>query len=59
MSRNIDRFEGSKVFFEDGTAAEVDTVVYRTGYKVTFPFFDDTVVPPPIITSTCTGGWST
>ena len=41
---NIDRFEGSKVFFEDGSAAEVDTVVYCTGYKVTFPFFDDTVV---------------
>ena len=41
---NIDRFEGSKVFFEDGSAAEVDTVVYCTGYKVTFPFFDDKVV---------------
>ena len=41
---NIDRFEGAKVFFVDGTAAEVDTVVYCTGYKVSFPFFDGTVV---------------
>ncbi len=41
---NIDRFEGSKVFFEDGSAVEVDIVVYCTGYKVTFPFFDDKVV---------------
>lgn len=41
---NIDRFEGSKVFFVDGTAAEVDVVVYCTGYKVTFPFLDDRVV---------------
>ncbi len=41
---NIDRFEGSKVFFVDGTAAEVDTVVYCTGYKVTFPFLDERVV---------------
>ncbi|HEX5769453.1 MAG TPA: NAD(P)-binding domain-containing protein [Nocardioidaceae bacterium] len=41
---NIDRFEGSKVFFVDGSAAEVDTVVYCTGYKVTFPFFDERVV---------------
>lgn len=41
---NIDRFEGSKVFFVDGSAAEVDIVVYCTGYKVTFPFFDDKVV---------------
>ncbi|HSE70873.1 MAG TPA: NAD(P)-binding domain-containing protein [Nocardioidaceae bacterium] len=41
---NIDRFEGAKVFFEDGSAAEVDTVVYCTGYKVTFPFLDERVV---------------
>ncbi len=40
----IDRFEGSKVFFVDGSAAEVDTVVYCTGYRVSFPFLDDTVV---------------
>jgi len=41
---NIDRFEGSKVFFEDGSAAEIDTVIYCTGYKVSFPFLDATVV---------------
>ncbi len=42
---NVDRFEGSKVFFVDGRAVEVDTVVYCTGYKVTFPFLDERVVP--------------
>ncbi len=41
---NIDRFEGSKVFFADGSATEVDVVVYATGYKVTFPFLDERVV---------------
>ena len=41
---NIDRFEGAKVFFVDGTAVEVDTVVYCTGYKVTFPFLDERFV---------------
>ena len=41
---NVDRFEGSKVFFSDGTAAEVDVVIYCTGYKVTFPFFDAKLV---------------
>jgi cation diffusion facilitator CzcD-associated flavoprotein CzcO len=41
---NIDRFEGSKVFFADGSAAEVDVVVYCTGYQVTFPFLDEQVV---------------
>jgi thioredoxin reductase len=40
----IDRFEGSKVFFTDGTADEYDVVVYCTGYKVSFPFLDDAVV---------------
>jgi dimethylaniline monooxygenase (N-oxide forming) len=42
---NIDRFEGSKAFFVDGTAAEVDTVIYCTGYKVTFPFLDERFLP--------------
>ena len=41
---NIDRFEGSKVFFTDGTAGEYDVVVYCTGYRVSFPFFTKAVV---------------
>jgi cation diffusion facilitator CzcD-associated flavoprotein CzcO len=41
---NIDRFEGAKVFFVDGSAVEVDTVIYCTGYKVTFPFLDERFV---------------
>jgi dimethylaniline monooxygenase (N-oxide forming) len=41
---NIDRFEGSKVFFVDGSAHEVDVVVYCTGYKVSLPFLDQRVV---------------
>ena len=41
---NIDRFEGSKVFFTDGASGEYDVVVYCTGYKVSFPFLDEDVV---------------
>jgi dimethylaniline monooxygenase (N-oxide forming) len=41
---NIDRFEGSKVFFTDGTAVEADVVVYCTGYRISFPFLDDALV---------------
>ncbi|MGZ4491927.1 MAG: flavin-containing monooxygenase [Nocardioidaceae bacterium] len=41
---NIDRFEGAKVFFDDGSSGEYDVVVYCTGYKVTFPFLDQQVV---------------
>ncbi len=41
---NIDRFEGPKVFFTDGSAVEADVVVYCTGYKVSFPFLDESVL---------------
>jgi dimethylaniline monooxygenase (N-oxide forming) len=41
---NIDRFEGSKVFFADGSSGEYDVVVYCTGYQVSFPFLGDEVV---------------
>jgi hypothetical protein len=41
---NLDRFEGSKVFFADGSSVEADVVVYCTGYKVSFPFLDESVV---------------
>ena len=41
---NIDRFEGSKVFFTDGSSGEYDVIVYCTGYKVSFPFFTEEVV---------------
>lgn len=38
---NIAEFTGGKtVRFEDGTEEEIDVVIYCTGYKVTFPFFD-------------------
>jgi len=41
---SISRFEGSTVHFTDGSSVEADVVVYCTGYKVTFPFLDETVV---------------
>jgi hypothetical protein len=41
---NIDRFEGSKVFFTDGSAVEADVVVYCTGYRISFPFLAESVV---------------
>lgn len=45
---NIDRFTGGKtVRFVDGSEEEVDLVVYCTGYKITFPFFDPKVFAAP------------
>jgi flavin-binding monooxygenase-like protein len=44
---NIDSFEGSRVRFLDGSAVEADVVVYCTGYKITFPFFDEGFLSAP------------
>src|SRR3954471_9691619 len=45
---NIERFGGGrKVEFVDGSAEEIDLVVYCTGYKMTFPFFDPKVLSAP------------
>ncbi|CAN5612684.1 NAD(P)-binding domain-containing protein [soil metagenome] len=39
---NIERFSGGRtVRFVDGSEEEIDTVVYCTGYKITFQFFDE------------------
>jgi dimethylaniline monooxygenase (N-oxide forming) len=35
---NIDRIEGRRVLFGDGSAEEVDTIVWCTGYRINFPF---------------------
>ena len=50
----ISRFEGSTVVFADGSRVDADVVVYCTGYKVTFPFLDESVWPPTTTTSTST-----
>ncbi len=45
---NIDRFLGERtVRFVDGSEEEIDLVVYCTGYKMTFPFFDPEVLSAP------------
>jgi cation diffusion facilitator CzcD-associated flavoprotein CzcO len=44
---NIAEFERDGVRFEDGTSERVDVVVYCTGYKITFPFFDETFISAP------------
>lgn len=42
--RGVEKVAGKRVFFKDGREGEYDTIVAATGYKITFPFFDDTVV---------------
>jgi hypothetical protein len=38
---NIERLDGEQVHFTDGTSVHADMVVYCTGYKIAFPFFDE------------------
>jgi dimethylaniline monooxygenase (N-oxide forming) len=45
---NIERFGGGRtVRFVDGSSEEIDLVVYCTGYKITFPFFEPKVLSAP------------
>ncbi|MGB3071580.1 MAG: NAD(P)-binding domain-containing protein [Ottowia sp.] len=37
---NVKQLRGSEVLFDDGTEAPIDTIIYATGYKTTFPFID-------------------
>jgi len=44
---NIAELMGDHVRFVDGTVEQVDAIVYATGYKVSFPFFDEGFVSAP------------
>jgi dimethylaniline monooxygenase (N-oxide forming) len=44
---NIAELLGDRVRFEDGSVEQVDTIVWCTGYKVTFPFFDADLISAP------------
>jgi hypothetical protein len=41
MKPDIERLEGDRVRFRDGSVEPVDVVVYCTGYDISFPFFRD------------------
>ncbi|MFE1440170.1 flavin-containing monooxygenase [Streptomyces sp. NPDC058739] len=43
---NIDHFEPDSVVFADGRRVEADLVVFCTGYKISFPFFDPEFLDP-------------
>jgi dimethylaniline monooxygenase (N-oxide forming) len=44
---NIARLTERTVVFADGSEVEADIVIYCTGYRVTFPFFDPDVISAP------------
>jgi dimethylaniline monooxygenase (N-oxide forming) len=44
---NIAELQGDRIRFDDGSVVEADVLVYCTGYKVTFPFFDEGFISAP------------
>lgn len=43
----ISELKGNRVRFSDGSEVDADVVVYATGYKVNFPFFDPAFISAP------------
>ncbi len=46
MKPNVERFAGTTAWFSDGTDAEVDLVVFATGYRIALPFLDPDLLDP-------------
>lgn len=44
---NIARLLGDRVEFADGSVEQADAIMYATGYKVSFPFFDEDFLAAP------------
>ncbi len=44
---NISELQGGSVRFEDGSVEPIDIIVWCTGYRVSFPFFDEDFISAP------------
>ncbi|HZA57970.1 MAG TPA: NAD(P)-binding domain-containing protein [Solirubrobacterales bacterium] len=44
---NVEELAGDSVRFEDGTTEQVDAIVWATGYKISFPFFEEDFLSAP------------
>ena len=41
---DIASLDGNRVLFKDGTAEEIDTIVFATGYRPVVPFMDESLI---------------
>ncbi|MEO1369346.1 MAG: NAD(P)/FAD-dependent oxidoreductase, partial [Acidobacteriota bacterium] len=46
MKPNLERLDGDGVRFVDGTREAVDRIIFATGYRISFPFFDASILAP-------------
>jgi cation diffusion facilitator CzcD-associated flavoprotein CzcO len=44
---DVATLDGDRVRFTDGSVERVDAIVYATGYRITFPFFDPDFISAP------------
>jgi cation diffusion facilitator CzcD-associated flavoprotein CzcO len=44
---NLSELQGDSVKFEDGSVEAIDVIIWCTGYKVSFPFFDQDFISAP------------
>ena len=47
QAEHLEASTGGTVHFADGSSEQIDLVIYCTGYKITFPFFDPEFVEAP------------
>jgi cation diffusion facilitator CzcD-associated flavoprotein CzcO len=48
VRRDISRFSDDEVVFTDGVRTKADVVIYATGYRISFPFLEESLFAPDV-----------